>query len=140
LDSENTLLPENWKSKKASKTDGEAKAKKGDLTKGSLAPRSFSRAGASEARISPGISEMRNEESNAMLPAEVVEDGDGVFESDTMVSSFSDSELKPSADKNVRDKITRLPAALSFCNVVCPDRETFCKLTEKTLMSLQVVD
>ncbi len=75
-----------------------------------------------------------------MLPAEVVEDGDGVFESDTMVSSFSDSELKPSADKNVRDKITRLPAALSFCNVVCPDRETFCKLTEKTLMSLQVVD
>ncbi len=54
---------------------------------------------------------MRNEESNAMLPAEVVEDGDGVFESDTMVSSFSDSELKPVADKNVRVKITRLLAA-----------------------------
>ncbi len=109
MDSENALLPENWKSKKASKPDGEAKAKKGDLSKGTLAPKSFSRAGVLEERISPGIGEMRNEESNAVLPAEVVEDGDGAFGSETMVSSFSVSELKPAADKNVRDKITRLP-------------------------------
>jgi hypothetical protein len=118
LESENTLLPENWKSKKASKAVGEAKAKKGDLSKGTLAPRSFSRAGASVERMSPGIGEMRNEESNAMLPAEVVEDGDEDFGSETMVSSCSDSELKLVADKNVRDKISRLPAALSFFNVV----------------------
>ncbi len=105
MDSENTLLPENWKSKKASKTVGEAKAKKGDPSKGTLAPRSFSRAGASEERISPSIGELKNVESNAVLPAEVVENGDGVFGSETMVSSFSDSELKPAADKNVRDKL-----------------------------------
>ena len=90
--------------------------------------------------MSPGIGEMRNEESNAMLPAEVEEDGDEVFGSETMVSSCSDSELKPAADKNVRDKITRLPCCLlSFCNVVCPDRETFCNLPEKTLVSLLVL-
>ncbi len=112
MESENTLLPENWKSKKASRTDGEAKAKKGDLSKGTLATKSFSRAEASEERTSPGIGEMRNEESNAMLPAEVVEDGDGVFGSETMVSSFSDSELKSVADKNVRDKFFLLGCLL----------------------------
>jgi hypothetical protein len=115
LESENPLLSENWKSKKTSKTDGEAKAKKGDLSKGTLAPRSFSRAGASEERISPSIDEMRNEESNAMLPAEVVEDGDGVFGSETMVSSFSDSELKAVVDKNVRDKLLGCLKVLQCC-------------------------
>ncbi len=104
MESENALLPENWKSKKPSKTNGEAKAKKRDLSKGTLAPRSFSRPKASQERRSPGIGEMRNEESNAMMPAEVVEDGDGVCGSETKVSSFCDSELKPAADRNVRDK------------------------------------